>query len=194
MDQKIFFAAGIPKVLAPRPEAGRKLMTLEQIEIIMEHNPRAIIPVSGDCLEAAGVMDGGWVAVDFTRFPAPPRFKNRGGDGSEDLCMCYAVYPGQLRPAVMCKAYTGVWGTWQMVGTRYDLTKGKHRMNCGMEAQRIFGVVFASWDAEGRLLWQRDPDSFPDRLGTAPTIRGGNIGDPVPLPRLEIAVNPAGRR
>lgn len=68
-----------------------------------------------------------------------------------------------------------------MVGTRYDMSKGKHRMNCSMEAQRIFGVIFASWDADGRLLWQRDPDSFPEQLGTAPSIRGGNLGDPIPI-------------
>lgn len=173
----------IPQILEPRPEIVAKLLTLEQVETIMEHNERAILPVSGDCLEAAKIMDGGWVAVDFTRFPAPPRYKSRGGDGSEDICMCYAVYPGQRRPAVMCKAYNGVWGTWQMVGTRYDLSKGQHRMNCGMEAQKIFGVIFASWDADGQLLWQRDPASFPEQLGTAPTIHGGNIGNPISLRR-----------
>ena len=73
-----------------------------------------------------------------------------------------------------------------MVGTRYDLSKGKHPYNCGMPAERIFGVVFASWDADGRLLWQRDPDSFPEQLGTAPTIHGGNLGDPMPVRRAAV--------
>ncbi len=68
-----------------------------------------------------------------------------------------------------------------MVGTRYDLSKGKHTMNCGMNSIRIFGVVFASWDADGNLLWQRDLDSFPGKLGTTPTIHGSNISDPITL-------------
>ncbi len=172
MNQQRFFANGIPQVLERRPEIAGKLLTLEQVETIAEHNDRAIIPVSGDCLEGAQVLDGGWVAVDFTRFPAPPRYKSRGGDGSEDLCLCYAVFPGQRTPVVMCKAYAGVWGPWQMVGTRYDLS---HPYNCGMEAKRILGVLFASWDAAGQLLWERDPDSFPEQLGTMPTIRGGEL-------------------
>ena len=170
---------GIPKTLAPRPVIGRKILTLEVVEAIMGHSTQAITPIAGDCLEAVGVVNGGWVAVDFTRFPAPPRLKCQGGDGSEDLCLCYAVYPGQSVPTVMCKLYLGAWGTSQMVSTRYDLTKGKHQMDCGMEAQKVFGVVFASWDADGQLLWERDPDSFPEQLGTAPTIHGGNIGDPI---------------
>ena len=176
----------IPQILENRPEIAVKLITLEQVEKAIKHSDRAIIPVVGDCMEAAGIMDGGWVAVDFTHFPAPPRYRSRGGDGSEDACLCYAVYPGKSRPAVMCKAYAGVWGSWQMVGTRYDLSKGKHPYNCGMPAERIFGVVFASWDADGRLLWQRDPDSLPEQLGTAPTIHGGNLGDPMPVRRAAV--------
>lgn len=181
--QRLFTVTDIPQVLEYRPETSTRIMTLEQIEIIMEHNTQAILSVSGDCLEGAGVPDGGWVAVDFTRFPAPPRYKSKGGDGSEDLCLCYAVYPGQHAPAVMCKVYIGVWGPWQTVSTHYDLSKGKHPYNYGMEATRIFGVLFASWDADGNLLWQRDPDSFPEQLGTTPTTRGGNIGDPMPVPK-----------
>ena len=110
MTRTFFTTTGIPQELGPRPEVTKKLITLEQVEIIMEHNNRAIIPVSGNCMEQAGVVDGGWVAVDFTHFPAPPRSKSTGGNGSEDVCMCYAVYPGQHHPTVMCKAYLGVWG------------------------------------------------------------------------------------
>ena len=180
-----FFTTGIPRVLEPRPEVGRRIMTLEEIETIMWRNSKAILPVAGDCMERAGIVDGGWVAVDFTRFPAPPRYKSKGGDGSEDACLCYSIYPGQRIAAVMCKAYIGVWGAWQMVGTRYDLSKGKHPYNCAMETLRIFGVIYASWDADGKLLWQRDPSSFPDHLGTTPTITGGNVGEPIPLVRAE---------
>jgi len=183
---QIFEARGIPEFLKNRPQANDKLMTREQLETIMEGNPQAIIPVSGDCLEGAQVMDGGWVCINFTRRPAPPRYKSKGGDGSSDLCCCYATFPGQSRPAVMLKEYDGVWGSWQMVGTRYDLSKGKHPYNCGMEAKEIFGVVIASWDPSGRLLWKRDPESFPGELGTAPTICGGNIGDPIRLTARQV--------
>ncbi len=49
-----------------------RLITREAVEAARAAAPNAIIPVRGDCLEGAGVQDGGWVAVDFTRFPAPP--------------------------------------------------------------------------------------------------------------------------
>lgn len=147
----------------------------------MDQCSQAVFPVSGNCLEGAGVEDGGWVAVDFTRFPAPPRYKNNGGDGSVDLCLCYAVFPGQRRPTVMCKAYDGVWGAWQMVGTRYKSmwVGDKLRMNCGMRAEQIFGVIIASWGRDGELLWERDPDTFPDKLPSTPTIHGSNVSDPI---------------
>lgn len=181
MEQKKFSVMGVPELLVLRPEIAAAPITLAQVNTIMEHNNRVILPVSGDCMEAAGLVHGGWAAVDFTRFPAPPRCKSRDGDGGEDLCLCCAVSPGRPAPAVMCKAYLGVLGPRKIVGTHYDLTKGKRQMNCAMEALRILGVIYASWDAEGRLLWQRDPRSFPDRLETAPTIRGGNVGDPITL-------------
>lgn len=158
-----------------------QLLTLNGVEAIMATQAQAVIPVTGDCLEGVGVEDGGWVAVDFTHFPAPPRYKSRGGDGSVDLCLCYAVFPGQRRPMVMCKAYDGVWGPWQMVGTRYKSmwVGDRLRMNCCMKAERIFGVIFASWDRDGELLWERDLSEFPEKLGTAPTIHGENISDPI---------------
>lgn len=179
--KQYFEVRGIPEQMGPMPQAADRLITRERVGTIMEHNRQAIIPVSGDCLEGAKVMDGGWVCVDFTHFPAPPRRESEGGDGSFDLCLCRAIFPGQARPAVMCKRYGGVWGSWQMVSTCYDLSKGVHPYNYGMRALEIFGVIIASWDPDGRLLWKRDPEGFPDRLGTAPTLHGGNIGDPVPL-------------
>ena len=74
----------------------------------------------------------------------------------------------------MCKSYDGVWGSHQMVGTRYkSLWDGdKLRMNCGMMAERIFGVIFASWGRDGRLLWERGTEEVPDKLGETPTIGG----------------------
>ena len=114
------------------------------------------------------------MAVAFDRVPAPPRHKSKGGDGSEDLCLCYATFPGTRKPSVMLKAYDGVWGAYQMVGTRYkSMWDGdRFRPNCGMFAERIFGVIFASWDKDGNLLWERDLDSFPATLGSTPTLHG----------------------
>ena len=150
------------------------LATLEHIEAIMAETTQAVIPVLGNCLEGVDVVDGGWVMVDFTRRPAPPRYKSKGGDGSSDLCLCYATYPGAPGPAVMFKEYIGVWGPWQMVGTRYkSIREGDGlRLNCSMEAKRIFGVIVASYDREGCLLWERSPEEFPEELGSAPTIHG----------------------
>jgi len=168
--------------IRPETKAIRdRLITLEGVESISAKHPQIILPVRGDCLEGAGIMDGGWMAVDFTRFPAPPRLKSKGGDGSEDLCLCYAVFPGTTTPAVMSKVYMGVWGARQMVGTHYkSMWKGSEfRMNCAMMAEKIFGVIFASWSPDGTALWERDPDSFPKKLGTAPTIHGENVGDPI---------------
>lgn len=184
--EPIFKAGAVPQNIQAFGPITGPLRTLAQIQSIMAETSQAVFPVSGDCLEGAGVQDGGWVAVDFTRFPAPPRYKSKGGDGSEDLCLCFSVFPGTRTPAVMCKAYSGVWGPWQMVGTRYNLTAGKHRMNCGMVAEQIFGVVFASWGRDGQLLLAQNPANFPEQLGTAPTIHGENVGNPVPMKRTDV--------
>ena len=176
---QIYAVPAILDVLEPRPTIGPGIVTREAVVASMEHNPKAIFPVVEECLEGAQVLNGGCVCVDFTRRPAPPRHKSKGGDGSSDLCMCWAVFPGQKRPAVMLKDYWGVWGPWQMVSTRYDLAK--HPYDLGMAAKEIFGVVIASWGPEGRLLWKRDPESFPAELGTVPTIHGDNVGDPIPM-------------
>ena len=128
----------IPASITPRP-IKPKLIMVEIVEAIMDAGPCAILPVAGDCLEGVDVVDGGWVAVDFTRRPAPPRYRSKGGDGSSDLCLCYATFPGAPGPAVMYKEYQGVWGPWQMVGTRYkSMWEGdKLRLNCGMVAKRM---------------------------------------------------------
>lgn len=184
---RIFEVRGIPEVIEARPDPRTNIITHEELSVIMETNLQVILLVSGDCLEGAQVMDGGWVCIDFTRRPAPPRHKSKGGDGSFDLCLCYAVFPGQRCPAMMLKRYDGVWGPWQMLSTCYDLKKGNHPYNCGMHAEEIFGVVIASWGPDGHLLWKRDPKSFPEELGTTPTIHGNNIGDPIPMTTLKEA-------
>ena len=160
----------------PVEQMNRKTtpLTLADVEAMMAETDRAIIPVQGDCLEGVSVMDGGWVAVDFTRRPAPPRFKARGGDGTSDICLCYATFPGAPGPTVMLKEYQGVWGHLQLVGTRFkSMWEGdKLRLNCAMTAEHIFGVVTASWAPDGTLLWERDPETFPTELPAAPTIHG----------------------
>ena len=58
----------IPASIMPRPiKPG--VTTVETIEAIMADGPCAILPVAGDCLEGVDVVDGGWVAVDFTLRP-----------------------------------------------------------------------------------------------------------------------------
>ena len=124
----------VPDSITPRP-IKPKLIMVETVEAIMDDaGPCAILPVVGDCLEGVDVVGCGWVAVDFTRRPAPPRYRSKGGDGSSDLCLCYATFPGAPGPMVMYKEYQGVWGPWQMVGTRYKSMweGGKLRLNCGM--------------------------------------------------------------
>lgn len=67
----------IPDSITPRPiKPG--VVTVKTIEAIMADGPCAILPVAGDCLEGVDVVDGGWVAVDFTRRPAPPQVQEQG--------------------------------------------------------------------------------------------------------------------
>lgn len=145
--------------------------TLEIMEQIAATDKQAIFPVSGDCMEGMDIMDSGKVLVDFTRFPVPPRCKSEGGDGSVDACLCWA------EDRLMVKEYIGRWGPWQMVSTRYaDQWKGgEYRQNGGIRAERIFGVILASWDRDGVLLWERDPSEFPEELCNMPTIHGVNV-------------------
>ena len=148
----------------------RRPLTPRQLEVVREIAPQAITRVEGDCMEAAGIFSGGMVAIDFTRFPAPPRYISKGGDGSSDICACWAVFPGCSIPTFMVKEYLGLWGSFHTVGTRYDLSKGEHLHNLGMFADSIVGVAFASWDESGHLIWKRDLESFRTSLWSTPTI------------------------
>ena len=135
---------------------------------------RAIIPIIGDCMEGAGIMDGGRVAVDFTHYPRPGRREN-GKYIPGDPCVCYAAPTTSERPFVMCKQYDGVW-LGHMVGTCYKQKPGEpYRMNGGFTAHAILGVVYASWGPDGELLWETDPESYPTELPTKTTVKGGNI-------------------
>lgn len=138
---------------------------------------RGIFPIVGECMEAAGIEDGGFIAVDFTRSPRPPRTEG-GRHIHGDPCLCYASAPmgeGKAPPAVMCKEYCGRW-MGRMVGTRYDTWKGgEYRMDCAFPADAILGVVFAAWGRDGRLKWRNAPSCYPTELQEACTIKGGNV-------------------
>ena len=135
---------------------------------------RLIVPVEGDCMEGAGIEDGGSVAVDFTHYPRPDRWED-GVHVQGDPCLCWATPPERSRGVLMCKVYNGVW-YGHMVGTRYRQEEGKPiRMNSGFRADLILGVVYASFGRDGRLLWERDPESFPDTLPARVTMQGGSI-------------------
>ena len=167
---------GIPASLKDVPQVKKALMAAEAVETIAERDDWVILPVAGDCMEAAGIEDGGWVAVDFTHMPRPPKY---GDGGYQDACLCLAVWPGQTRPAVMAKAYTGKWGPVHTVATMYDNTKGSSfRLNVGLFAEKIYGVIFASWGRDGLLKWQKDTEGFPTALPSASTIQGINVGEP----------------
>ena len=171
-----YIVAGIPDVLCDFPQIRENVMTPEQLEVIMERDDQAIIPVAGDCMEMAGIEDGGWVAVDFTHMPRTPKY---GDDGYQDACLCLAVWPGMKQSSVMVKAYCGKWGPVHTVCTKYDNSNGgDFRMNVGLFADRIFGVIFATWGRDGHLKWQLDTEAFPSDLPEASTIRGENMGEP----------------
>ncbi len=148
--------------------------TLEGV-VKMSAEGQAIIPVAGDCMEAVGIEDGGYIAVDFTHYPRPPRTEE-GKHVRGDPCLCYASAPGgEHPPAVMCKEYCGVW-MGPMVGTRYDNWKGgDYRMDCAFPATAILGVIFAAWGRDGRLKWRHNPAGFPTEPPGAPTITGANV-------------------
>ena len=166
----------VPDSITPRPiKPG--VATVETIEAIMADGPCAILPVAGDCLEGVDVVDGGWVAVDFTRRPAPPRYRSKGGDGSSDLCLCYATFPGAPGPMVMYKEYQGVWGPWQMVGTRYkSMWEAAPQLWHGGKAylRRDCGLLRPGWAApvaeEPRGVSQEAGNSanHPRRCGAVP--------------------------
>lgn len=144
----------------------------ETIRAMME--PRFVgHRVVGNCMEGAGIYDGGVVVVDHEAFPRPPRYKSKGGDGSFDCCVC--LVDGQL----MVKRYSGVWGGIQMVSTCYAIPK-PGGMDSGFFADCILGVVVASYDAGGREVWRRSSEEFAFELETQDTIRGVNVSAPVP--------------
>ena len=180
MNSQLFYLKTVgdrlPREIVTAPVMPLSASSVLAVEQAMATSLYALFRVNGDCMEAAGIADGGFVAVDFTRFP---RRSEKGFPG--DPCLCLATFPGTKRATVMCKAYTGVWGPWKMVATQYHQTEDDVRMNVGMPAERIFGVIFASWGSNGELQWRREPEDFPDKLDLTTAIRSREVGPPIPL-------------
>ena len=146
---------------------------ISDIEFFERHGIAAS-RVSGRCMEGMGIYNGDYIAVDSSKFPKP---------NNNDVCLCYAKYPGEERPELMAKEYIGVWGTMQLVGTRYI-----DRMNCGFKPISIIGVIFAVYSPCGALRWEKDISDYPERLGRSSTIRGDNMGEPVEPRTAGVAV------
>ena len=160
---------------------AENVASLQDIIKVMNTTNQAVFPVSGDCMEGLNIVDGGFVGVDFSHFPRPYRKE----DPQRDACLCYGTFPGQSKPSVMVKQYCGVWGPYQNVGTNYKHQEGKpFRFNCGFNVDAVFGVVFVSFDPDGKVLWSTDPDTYPKQLWTSPTIHGENISDPMEVQTL----------
>lgn len=154
------------------------LATLESVVHAAAYK-EAGFTVSGDCLAGAGINDGDIAAVDFTRYPRPPRGKKY------DYCLCYGRMPGMDEDIIMVKQYSGVMGGMQLVSTRYKQEPGHFRMNCGFEPKAILGVLYAVYDSEHKLKWETDPAIYPEELGKESTITVDNVGEPMKVRRSE---------
>jgi len=163
------------------PLNSRRLLRPEEVDEC--DSTQVFFNIRGTCMEATGIEDGGYVLVDFTKFPKPPRYKSRGGDGSFDCCLCKLKFH-KGEGSVGVKAYSGKWGSWHCVGTKYlpeHNPSGDPRIQSGLFADKIYGAVIASYNKYGQLIWQRDPKEFLDRLSEEPSIFGQNVGDPIAL-------------
>ena len=161
------------------PLNSRRLLRPENVD--SNSSSKAFFCISGNCMEAAGIEEEGYVLVDFTKFPKPPRHKSKGGDGSYDCCLC-KLMSHEGEGSVGVKAYGGKWGAWHSIGTRYTPEGNPHPpFQWGWFADKIYGAVIASYNKHGQLIWQRDPKEFLDRLSEEPSIFGDNVGDPIAL-------------
>lgn len=124
------------------------------------------LPVAGDCLEGAGILDGDSVAVCLTRFPRPPKYYRKDGCDLHDFCLCYRLdRPGPL----LVKRYEGVCFGEHHAGTRYARRLGEIVMDASFPV-KVLGVVFGVYDKKGREKWRLPLDIFPERLGTRETV------------------------
>ena len=122
--------------------------------------------VTGDCMEGAGIYDGDIIIVDLARRPR-----------SGDACICI------VHGKPLLKRYVSTLGKGcYAVGTCYDfggkafqvLPDGSCRMNAGLIASEIGGVVLASFSLEGSPRWIKDYRSFPFELPPVRQSEGAN--------------------
>ena len=102
-------------VILPPRERGR-VATLREIESAMLQGAQAIFPVVGECLEGAGVQDGGWVAVDTLNYP-PPRNKGKEGAEWKDLVPSFPPFPGAPGTRFCAKVHCALGGLGRVEGT-----------------------------------------------------------------------------
>ena len=139
-------------------------MTLQNFWDISRKENIIAIPVSGDCLEGAGVSDGDIVIVDLTKMPLAPKYKKRDGYDYKNICLCFASPDRDIKPVIMVKEYNGTFGPMQQVGTRYKQKSGNYRMNYQFEPLAILGVVYECYSKDRHLKWSCDISGHPDSL------------------------------
>ena len=153
---------------------NKRPLTLDEAVGMAAGGAPCAIPVSGDCLEGAGIDNGDYILVDFGRRPRPPVKVN--GTWQHDFCLCYGTMPGSSSgDIVMVKRYDGVFGWMQTVSTAYRQEPGRFRMNVSFTPKAILGVVYGCLDGTGRNKWENSPDMYPEQLHAESIIRGGNI-------------------
>lgn len=74
---------------------NKRPLTLDEAVGMAAGGMPCAIPVSGDCLEGAGIDNGDYVLVDFSRKPRPPIKTNSAWE--HDFCLCYGTMPGFIR-------------------------------------------------------------------------------------------------
>lgn len=127
-------------------------------------------PVSGDCLEGAGILDGDSVEVCLTRFPRPPKYCRKDGCDLHDFCLCQRLdKPGPL----LVKQYDGVAFGQHHAGTRFAKRLGEMVVDVSFPV-KVLGVVFAVYDKEGRKKWRLPLESFPQEGAKGETVQFRN--------------------
>ena len=121
--------------------------SLRDVMELSKNEKMAIFSVDGNCMEGANIPDKGYVAINFKRFPRPKE---------KDACLCCNISRTGLKPGLYIKRYCGKFGDYHCVSTCYQSTPEKATINGGFFVQHILGVVFAAWDEQGNLLWEKD--------------------------------------
>lgn len=142
-------------------------LSLEAFEKYAATSRYLLIPVTGDCMEDVDINEGDFIAVDLMRKPLPiPK-------GQKDIAL---VYDERL-DCVGVKEYWGACGSFQWVSTRYPFNNPNKpiRLNSMLRVSHVLGVVFACYDSNERLKWERDISDRPTMLSWEQGIKSGNV-------------------